>query len=135
MDALTLTLAGITGAIVAIGITADSFVVYFERLRDVLRHLVLDGKDVVHRTVEAAGPDRVSRTRLHELRGDADAVAQSPEDIQQQYGKKIGAKLAAAFRAKGDIVRIEGALRRRFWKTPSGVASRTEVEASLLTRA
>jgi preprotein translocase subunit SecD len=33
----TLTLAGVTGAIVAIGITADSFVVYFERIRDELR--------------------------------------------------------------------------------------------------
>ncbi len=33
----TLTLAGIAGAIVAIGITADSFVVYFERIRDELR--------------------------------------------------------------------------------------------------
>ena len=30
----TLTLAGIAGAIVAVGITADSFVVYFERIRD-----------------------------------------------------------------------------------------------------
>lgn len=33
----TLTLAGIAGAIVAIGITADSFIVYFERVRDELR--------------------------------------------------------------------------------------------------
>ncbi len=33
----TLTLAGIAGAIVAVGITADSFVVYFERLRDEVR--------------------------------------------------------------------------------------------------
>jgi preprotein translocase subunit SecD len=33
----TLTLAGIAGLIVAIGITADSFVVYFERLRDEIR--------------------------------------------------------------------------------------------------
>ncbi|MGA1293050.1 MAG: protein translocase subunit SecD, partial [Candidatus Nanopelagicales bacterium] len=33
----TLTLAGIAGAIVAIGITADSFVVYFERIRDEIR--------------------------------------------------------------------------------------------------
>ena len=33
----TLTLAGIAGAIVAIGITADSFVVYFERVRDEVR--------------------------------------------------------------------------------------------------
>ena len=33
----TLTLAGIAGAIVAIGVTADSFIVYFERVRDELR--------------------------------------------------------------------------------------------------
>ena len=33
----TLTLAGIAGTIVAIGITADSFVVYFERIRDEMR--------------------------------------------------------------------------------------------------
>ena len=38
----TLTLAGITGAIVAIGITADSFIVYFERIRDEVR----DGKSL-----------------------------------------------------------------------------------------
>ena len=33
----TLTLAGIAGIIVAVGITADSFVVYFERMRDEIR--------------------------------------------------------------------------------------------------
>ncbi len=33
----TLTLAGIAGVIVAIGITADSFIVYFERVRDEVR--------------------------------------------------------------------------------------------------
>ena len=33
----TLTLAGIAGAIVSIGITADSFIVFFERLRDEAR--------------------------------------------------------------------------------------------------
>jgi len=33
----TLTLAGIAGAIVSIGITADSFIVYFERVRDEMR--------------------------------------------------------------------------------------------------
>ena len=36
-EGFTLTLAGIAGLIVAIGITADSFVVYFERLRDEVR--------------------------------------------------------------------------------------------------
>lgn len=34
---LALTLAGVAGAIVAIGITADSFIVYFERIRDDIR--------------------------------------------------------------------------------------------------
>lgn len=38
----TLTLAGIAGAIVAIGVTADSFIVYFERIRDEAR----DGKSL-----------------------------------------------------------------------------------------
>ena len=33
----TLTLAGVAGLIVAIGITADSFIVYFERIRDEMR--------------------------------------------------------------------------------------------------
>jgi preprotein translocase subunit SecD len=33
----TITLAGIAGIIVAVGITADSFVVYFERIRDEIR--------------------------------------------------------------------------------------------------
>jgi preprotein translocase subunit SecD len=34
---LTLTLAGITGIIVSVGITADSYIVYFERIKDKLR--------------------------------------------------------------------------------------------------
>ena len=34
---VTLTLAGVTGIIVAIGITADSYIVYFERIKDELR--------------------------------------------------------------------------------------------------
>jgi preprotein translocase subunit SecD len=45
----TLTLPGIAGLIVAIGITADSFIVYFERIRDELR----DGKSL-RVAVEAA---------------------------------------------------------------------------------
>nr|WP_239380544.1 protein translocase subunit SecD [Frankia sp. CIT1] len=41
----TLTLAGIAGLIVSIGVTADSFVVYFERIKDEVR---------AHRSVRAA---------------------------------------------------------------------------------
>jgi len=34
----TLTLAGVTGVIVSIGITLDSFIVYFERIKEEMRH-------------------------------------------------------------------------------------------------
>ena len=51
-----LSLAGVAGLIVAIGFTADSFIVYFERIRDELR----DGKSLVS-SVEA-GWKRALRT-------------------------------------------------------------------------
>ena len=54
----TLTLAGIAGAIVAIGITADSFIVYFERLRDEVR----DGRTL--RVAAETGWIRARRTLL-----------------------------------------------------------------------
>lgn len=54
----TMTLAGIAGAIVAIGITADSFVIYFERIRDELR----EGKRL--RTAVDVGWERARRTIL-----------------------------------------------------------------------
>ena len=34
----------------------------------------------------------------------------------------------------GDLVTVRGALRRRFWRSPAGPASRYEVEAMTLTR-
>jgi preprotein translocase subunit SecD len=52
----TLTLAGIAGAIVAIGITADSFIVYFERVRDEVR----EGRSV--RSAVETGWHRARRT-------------------------------------------------------------------------
>jgi len=54
----TIDLAGIAGLIVAIGITADSFVVFFERLRDEVR----DGKSL--RTAVEHGWRRARRTIL-----------------------------------------------------------------------
>jgi preprotein translocase subunit SecD len=53
-----LSLAGIAGLIVAIGITADSFIVYFERLRDEVR----DGKSL--RVAVESGWVRARRTIL-----------------------------------------------------------------------
>ncbi len=55
---LALTLAGVAGAIVAIGITADSFVVYFERIRDEIR----EGRSL--RAACDAGWDRARGTIL-----------------------------------------------------------------------
>ena len=60
----TLTLPGIAGLIVAVGITADSFIVYFERIRDEMR----DGKSM--RVAVEAGWVRARATCLA-----ADAVS------------------------------------------------------------
>lgn len=52
-----LSLAGVAGLIVAVGITADSFIVYFERIRDEVRdgrlltHAVEDGWRLARRTI------------------------------------------------------------------------------------
>jgi len=54
----TLTLAGIAGAIVAIGVTADSFIIYFERIRDEMR----EGRTL--RTAVETGWSRARRTIL-----------------------------------------------------------------------
>ncbi len=53
-----LTMAGVTGVIVAIGVTADSFIVYFERIRDEVR----EGRPLV--TAVDAGWGRAKRTIL-----------------------------------------------------------------------
>jgi preprotein translocase subunit SecD len=49
VQGLTLTLAGVTGIIVAVGITADSYIVYFERVKEKLR----GGSSVVEAADEA----------------------------------------------------------------------------------
>jgi len=36
--------------------------------------------------------------------------------------------------AAGDVVRVEGALRRRFWRSGGGASSRTEVEVAAIRR-
>ena len=36
--------------------------------------------------------------------------------------------------ADGDVVAVEGALRRRFWRGPTGATSRTEVEVTSVRR-
>ncbi len=45
-----------------------------------------------------------------------------------------GVQRAAAVWAAGDVVVVEGALRRRFWRTPTGRSSRYEVEVTKAKR-
>ena len=54
----TLTLPGIAGLIIAVGITADSFIIFFERIRDEMR----DGKSM--RVAVETGWKRAKVTRL-----------------------------------------------------------------------
>lgn len=57
---LTLTLAGVTGIIVSVGITTDSYIVYFERIKDEIRNgkkvrsAVTDGFTSAFRTILTA---------------------------------------------------------------------------------
>lgn len=44
------------------------------------------------------------------------------------------ARRTARSLADGDVVAVEGALRRRFWRGATGAASRTEVEATSVRR-
>jgi single-strand DNA-binding protein len=46
------------------------------------------------------------------------------KDVQRSLGSYVA----------GDVVEVTGALRRRFWRSPGGPASRSEVEATRLRR-
>lgn len=66
-----LSLAGVAGVIVAVGITADSFIVYFERIRDALRDgFTLEGS---RERVEEGIPHS-ARLRRHQLSRCGDSV-------------------------------------------------------------
>ena len=45
-----------------------------------------------------------------------------------------GARRSARGLRAGDVVAVEGALRRRFWRSPGGSASRCEVEVGAVRR-
>ena len=57
---LTLTLAGVTGIIVSVGITADTYIVYFERIKEKLRQGIAvdeataEGFKIAYRTMLTA---------------------------------------------------------------------------------
>ena len=56
-------------------------------------------------------------------------------DTVDCVGWTAGVRRSVASWAAGDVVRVEGALRRRFWRAPTGgPASRYEVEALKVSR-
>ena len=105
-----LSLAGIAGLIVAIGFTADSFIVYFERVRDELR----DGRPLVgaveagwkrafrtmlaSKGVEPARCDRAVRPRGRQREG-LRLHARSHHDHRRRRGDPVHPPDAAAARA------------------------------------
>lgn len=67
-----------------------------------------------------------------------DGVRAVTTDTFDCVARAGGARRSARAFGPGDVVRVEGALRRRFWRTGGGPASRCEVEvaaARRLTRA
>src|SRR5690606_24003627 len=65
----TLDLAGVAGFVLAIGITADSFIIFFERLKDAMRE---------GRTFRSAVPRGWVRARRTSLSADAVSFLGSP---------------------------------------------------------
>lgn len=47
---------------------------------------------------------------------------------------RSGVRRSAVRLRTGDVVEVQGALRRRFWRTPGGPASRSEVEVLKVRR-
>jgi single-strand DNA-binding protein len=83
----------------------------------------LPSGDVV--TVFTVVVDRPSRAR-HEGGPAVDAIP------CQTFRSGVNRRLATL--REGDRVRVEGTLRRRFWRTASGLGSALEVEAGSLRR-
>ena len=50
-------------------------------------------------------------------------------DTLECVTRRPGLRRTAAAWAAGDMIEVEGSLRRRFWRSPGGPASRYEVEA------
>jgi single-strand DNA-binding protein len=81
--------------------------------------------------------DEVTVWRLVVERPDAPASARrgGTVDTVDCVARQKGLRQRVRQWSAGDVVEVEGALRRRFWKVPAGgVASRYEVEASRLRR-
>lgn len=94
------------------------------------------GDTVVQLRVVVRRPER-TRTRGHTTTSPATAPGRGQGVTVDTID--VGCWTAATRRAagrllEGDVVEVSGSLRRRFWRSPSGAASRYEVEASSVRR-
>ena len=85
-----LTLAGVTGIIVSIGVTVDSYVVFFERLKDELRS---------GRTFRNADPAELERHVADDLGGQPGVDHRRRHPVRAQ--RRIGARLRPLPRRHG----------------------------------
>ncbi len=63
-----------------------------------------------------------------------DGVRAQTVDTLECVTRRAGLRRTAASWVAGDVVAVEGALRRRFWRGPTGVASRYEVDVERAKR-
>lgn len=68
--------------------------------------------------------DEIVALRLVVARGDGRSDALDATAWTAGLRRRVGTWVA------GDVVEVEGAVRRRFWRTPQGPASRWEIEVS-----
>ncbi|MDX6199960.1 MAG: single-strand DNA-binding protein [Actinomycetota bacterium] len=59
---------------------------------------------------------------------------QTTTDTIECVARTAGLRRTAGAFAPGDLVRVEGALRRRFWRGPTGLGSKYEIEAASAKR-
>lgn len=88
----------------------------------------------VHETNQVEITGRVSGDELVTLRVVVSRGEGQPVDTIDCACWSAGARRAALRLVDGTRVRVEGSLRRRFFRTPGGAASRYEVEVSRLVR-
>lgn len=77
---------------------------------------------------------RVVVSRPTPRRAAPEGVRQTTIDTLDCVAWTAGLRRTARGLVDGDVVAVEGALRRRFWRAGGGAASRCEVEVSTLRR-
>jgi single-strand DNA-binding protein len=67
-------------------------------------------------------------------RPSAGGAGRAQQDTVECVAWRAGLRRAALRWAPGELVHVEGALRRRFWRGPGGVSSRYEIEVGTARR-